>query len=126
MTQPTIRPMTMTTTEPQKMALLARTKPTAAATAPTSMISTQVQAAGLLPWPTGSAWMSAVTSSCCARLVAVLAMVNLLEYVAWLVFILPLIGPGPGHVLPWRPDPGLHRWIQPQSVGSLPRLSWSQ
>src|SRR5690242_21825163 len=51
--------MTMTTAPPMKMGVLAMTKAMAAMSAPTSMTMTQVQAAGLLPWPSSWLWSMA-------------------------------------------------------------------
>src|SRR6478609_8702579 len=55
----------MTTAPPMKMGVLAMTNAMAAMSAPTSMTMTQVQAAGLLPWP--SSWLWSMTPGATVR-----------------------------------------------------------
>src|SRR4029453_15215014 len=91
MAQPTMRPATMTTTPPMKMGVLAMTKAMEEIRAPTSITITQVQAAGLLPWPMASAWLAMVEVAWFADTV-VLLMWNLLRMNT--AYILPFIDGG--------------------------------
>src|SRR6185312_4370512 len=92
MIQPTIRPIRMTTTPAQNTTLEAITKPMPDTMEPAIMMNTQVQAAGLLPWPMTSSWMLPAGSVFIAVSVAV----------AWLAMMfLPLNGTAIHSAIVW-------------------------
>src|SRR6478609_4311847 len=87
----------MTMAPPMKMGVLAMTNAMAAMSAPTSMTMTQVQAAGLLPWP--SSWLWSMAPGATVRVPDVetdagaLLMENLLRMDT--AYILPFFGRRP-------------------------------
>src|SRR5215217_388226 len=100
-----MRPRTITPAPAMKMGVLAITKAIDAMRAPTSITMTQVQAAGLLPWP--SSWLWSMAPGATVRVpdletdAGALLMENLLRVDT--AYILPFFGCPPRIERPGRP-----------------------
>src|SRR5690349_21525484 len=120
-----MRPTTMTAIPAMKMGVLAITKAIEAMRAPTSITMTQVQAAGLLPWP--SSWLWSMAPGATWRVpdletdAGALLMENLLRVDT--AYILPFFGRRPRTA---GPDARAGGGGRRPYVGSSPRESRSQ